>query len=307
MGHHHDHNHASATSEIKSKNLFFTMILNLTITVFELVGGLVFGSLALISDALHNFSDATSLIITYIAIKLSRLPSSPRHTFGLKRANIMAAIINAITLIVISIFLFKEAIHRFFEPRVVSGQIMILVSVIALIANVIGTMLLHKDSRKNVNIKSSYLHLLSDAVSSFGVILGGIGIAFLGWYWLDPLLTILISIYVLRESWFIVKDAVHIIMMGAPSDIDLLQIEKDIESIDGIQDLHHVHVWMLDDNQIHFEGHVKVKDMLVSQAETILENIHHLLNEKHHIHHVTIQFECNPCDTEGNLISNKKV
>lgn len=302
----HDHSHGithdGSGGQVKTRNLFITMILNFVITVFELVGGLLFGSLALISDALHNFSDGTSLIISYIAIRLSRHPSSAKHTFGLKRANILAAIINAATLIVISVFLFKEAIHRFMEPEIVSGKIMVVVSLIALVANVLGTYLLHSDAKHNMNIKSSYLHLLSDAVSSFGVILGGVAIWTMGWYWIDPLLTLLISVYVLYESWKIVKESIHIIMMGAPADIDILQIEKDIESIPNVNDLHHVHIWMLDDNQIHFEGHVKLDDMPLSATEPILNEIHRILEEKHGIHHITIQFECQKCDSVDSLI-----
>jgi cobalt-zinc-cadmium efflux system protein len=296
------HHHHGSGDSVKIKNLFITMLLNFLITVFELIGGLLYGSLALISDALHNFSDGTSLIISYIAIRLSYHPSSPRHTFGLKRANILAAILNATTLIVISVFLFREAIHRFIHPEAVSGRIMIVVSIIALLANIAGTYLLREDARRNINIKSSYLHLLSDAVSSFGVIVGGIGIWLYQWYWIDPLLTIMIAVYVLFESWKIVKESIHIIMMGAPADIDILEIEKDIENIPNVKDLHHVHIWMLDDNQIHFEGHVKLDDMPISKAETVLERIQHVLKEKHGIQHITIQFECHQCDSVNSLL-----
>lgn len=285
------HHHGSLTIG----KLTITILLNFGISLLELIIGFVFGSLALMSDALHNFSDGISLIISYIAIKLGERPTSPRHTFGLKRANILAAVINAVTLIIISFFLIKEAILRLFSPEPVSGVMMMFIAAMATIINIICTLILHADAKNNINIRSSYLHLLTDAVSSFAIVLGGIAIYLFRWYWLDPLLTLFISVYILFESWQIVREAIHIIMMGAPAGIDLQQIRQAIEALPEVIDIHHMHIWMLDDHHIHFEGHVTTHDIPISQTDAILRTITALLQEKFGIDHVTIQFECSTC------------
>jgi len=272
------------------------MMLNFVITIAEVIGGLVSGSLALISDALHNFSDGIAIIISYIAIKLKSRPKSEQYTFGLKRAEILAAVINASTLIIISFFLIKEAIERFFVPTEIAGELMLIVASIGLIANVVGTLLLKKGSKDNINIRAAYLHLLSDAVSSIAVILGGLAIIFWNIYWIDPVLTILISVYILRESYFIVKEAVNVIMMGSPESISLPNVRQEIESIENVTNVHHTHLWRLDEQNVHFEAHVEVDDMAVSHTTPLLQEINKLLADKFNIDHVTIQFECGGCE-----------
>lgn len=210
MSHNHSHNHGSETSE---KNLFITMALNFFITIAEIIGGFISGSLSLISDALHNFSDGIAIIITYIAMRLSKRPKTSKYTFGLKRAEILAAIINASTLIIISFFLIKEAIDRFYNPSPITGSLMLIVASLGLLANVAGTLLLKKGSEGNLNIRAAYFHLLSDAVSSLAVIIGALLIIFYKIYWIDPLLTVLISLYILKETYEIVKESVEILMM----------------------------------------------------------------------------------------------
>ena len=287
------HNHqAESTSE---RNLFITMVLNFVITIAEVIGGIYSGSLSLLSDALHNFSDGIAIIITYIAIRLSKRPRTLKHTFGLKRAEILAAIINASTLIIISFFLIREAIDRFSNPTPITGSLMLVVAVVGLIANVIGTVLLKRGSKVNINIRAAYIHLLSDAVSSLGVIIGAVFIMMLNITWIDPVLTILISLYILKETYEIVKESVDVIMMSTPPDINMSELQRAVESIPGVRNLHHVHLWKMNDSDIHFEAHIDVDDVLVSRTVEIQRQIEESLHDRNDINHVTLQFECDRC------------
>ena len=300
MSHNLSHNSAEGTSR---KNLFITMALNFFITVAEVIGGIISGSLSLISDALHNFSDGFAIIITYVAMRLSKRPKTSKYTFGLKRAEIIAAIINASTLIIISFFLIKEAIDRFSNPTPIAGSLMLIVASLGLIANVAGTLLLKKGSANNLNIRAAYFHLLSDAVSSLAVIIGALFIILYKIYWIDPLLTVLISIYILKETYEIVKESVDILMMSNPEGIDLNVIKNIVEKIPGVINIHHIHLWKLNDNDTHFEAHIEVEDMAVSKTIEIQKQIEHKLHDKYEINHTTLQFECGACD-EDELIKN---
>ena len=292
MSHSH-HHHPTGTSGIR---LLITIILNFIITIVEIIGGIISGSLSLISDALHNFSDGIAVIISYVAIRLNRRPKDEQYTFGYKRAEILAAVFNASVLIGISLYLFFEAYNRFINPNEIKGGLMIIVASIGLIANVAGTLLLKSGSKGNMNIHAAYLHLLSDSVSSLGVIIGGIFIFYYNVYWIDPIITVLISLYIIRESWFIVKDAITVLMMAAPPDISITEIEKSITNLDGITNVHHIHFWQINENDIHFEAHIEVEDVLVSQTEHKITEIEKLLRNKFDINHVTIQFESGRCN-----------
>jgi len=291
------HNHSHSAESTSEKNLFITMAVNFSITIAEVIGGFLSGSLSLISDALHNFSDGIAIIITYIAMRLSKKPRTFKYTFGLKRAEIIAAIINASTLIIISFFLIKEAIERFYNPSPITGSLMLIVAALGLVANVIGTLLLKKGSEGNLNIRAAYFHLLSDAVSSLAVIIGAVFIIFYKIYWIDPLLTILISIYILKETYELVKEALDVIMMSSPAGINLDELKILVEGIPGVINIHHVHLWKLNDNDTHFEAHIEVEDMVVSKTIDIQKLIEQELHERYEINHTTLQFECDKCDT----------
>jgi cobalt-zinc-cadmium efflux system protein len=295
------HNHTS--SDISGIRLLITMLLNFVITIAELIGGILSGSLSLISDALHNFSDGIAIIISYYAIRLNRKPVNNNFTFGFKRAEIIAAVFNASVLIGISIYLFIESYNRFVSPEEIEGSLMVIVASIGLVANVVGTLLLRTGAKDNMNIRSAYIHLLSDAVSSVAVIIGGLFIYFYNIYWIDPVLTVLISLYIIRESYSIVKEATLVLMMATPENISIQELEKSILQLDEIQNIHHVHLWRVNDKEIHFEAHINVDDMMVSTTESVLDKVEKLLDDKFHIHHVTLQFECNKCEDVG-LIHN---
>ena len=281
------------------KNLFITMLLNFLITVVEIIGGIVSGSLSLLSDAIHNFSDGIAIIVSYSAIRLSKRPRTLKYTFGLKRAELLAAVANASTLIVISFFLIKEAVERFSNPTPITGNLMLVVAVVGLIANVVGTMLLKRDSEGNINIRAAYVHLLSDAVSSLAVIIGAVFIMVFNITWIDPALTILISLYILKETYGIVKESVDVIMMSTPPDIDINEVQRALESVPGVKNIHHIHVWKMNDVDIHFEAHIDVDDVPLSRTAGIRGEIERCLHDTYDINHTTLQFECNSCWTKG--------
>lgn len=292
MGYHH-HKH----EDISSRNLLIATILNFIITIAEIIGGLMANSLALMSDALHNLSDGIAVLIAYIANKISKRSSNERRTFGYKRIEILAAFFNALVLIIIITYLFYEAVLRLYEPEPIKGLIMLVVAVIGLVANLIAVLLLRKDAHANLNIKSAYLHLLGDTLSSVAVIIGGILIYFFEIFWVDPLITILIGIYIIKETWSILKETVDILMQGTPGNIKVSQIQHAIEKLDPIENIHHVHVWSLSDSQVHFECHIDLKkDLKVSKTDDIKREIEEILHDEFDIHHVTIQFEFNVCD-----------
>ena len=282
--------------DINEKNIIISIILNLVITAAEVVGGLLAGSLALVSDALHNFSDSISLIISYIALKLSQRENSLRLTYGHKRAEILAALFNSAVLLIVVFFLFRAALDRIRHPVPIQGTLMIAVAVIGLLANLIAVLLLKKDSRKNLNIKSAYLHLLADTFSSVAVVIGGILIVAFGIMWVDPILTVLIGLYVLKESYDIIKQTLKILMQAVPEHINILEIQNAIEELPEVSNIHHVHVWQVTENEVHFEGHIDVsEDLNISRIADLNRKIERLLADRFGIEHVTIQVEFGSC------------
>ncbi|UOD35841.1 cation transporter [Deferribacteraceae bacterium V6Fe1] len=293
--HEHDHNHHHIdVSEVSAQKLFWVILLNFGITLAEIIGGIVSGSLSLISDALHNFSDAIAVIISYIALKLSQRKNSLKHTFGLKRAEILAALLNSSVLIGISVFLFYEAVKRFYHPEPIMGSTMLIIAIIGLAGNLLSIYFLDSGAHDNMNIKSAYLHMLSDAISSVAVILGAIGIIFFKIYWIDPVLTILIGIYVLYESFKILKKSVHILMEGTPVDISIEKIKEAVESIDGLKNVHHIHIWSVGEKDIFFEAHAELEDMMLSEAGKVRQKVENKLIE-FGVNHITLQLEVDEC------------
>jgi cobalt-zinc-cadmium efflux system protein len=262
------------------------------------VGGLLSGSLALLSDAVHNLSDTIAVAMSYVAWRISQKPRNIKRTFGYKRAEIISAFINsAILLAVLSILLF-EAIRRIQTPETIDSTLMIIVAVIGLAANLVSVLLLEKDSKSSLNIKASYLHLISDTVSSVGVVIGGILIKAFGITWIDPVITMLISLWILRETWHVMKKAVAILMQSAAS-LDYEAIRKDIEGMDQVKNVHHVHTWMSNENTIYFEAHIEMENIRLCEVSEIYEEIEHMLKERYGVSHVTLQAESDVCSDKG--------
>ncbi len=287
----HPHSHQK-----KSSRLIISILLNALITVVEIIGGIVSGSLALISDALHNFTDVFALIVSLIAVELQKHAHTETRTFGYKRAEVLAALLNASILLAVSFFLFKEAFARFIHPANVNTGVMITVALIGLIANAASVALLRKDARGNMNIRTAYLHLFTDTLSSVAVVLGGIFIWLFGIKWIDPLLTVLIGVYVLKEGYEIVMQAVRILMQHVPKGISIKDIKSDIEQIEGVQNIHHAHLWSVTEDDIYLEAHINViEDIRLSQSCLLKEKIEQILKTKYAITHITLQFEYNSC------------
>ena len=289
MGH-HSHQHGVETG--KEGRLIVSIILNFVITVVQVIGGMVSGSLALLSDALHNFSDALSLVVSLIAVRLAKRANTEIRTFGYNRAEILAALFNAVMLIIVSFFLFKESIHRFSNPKHVDCLLMIIVAGIGLIMNISSAVLLKKDAHDDMNMRSAYLHLFSDAMSSAAVMAGGFCMLLFKTYWIDPVLTILIGLYVLKVGFDLIRESIHILMQNTPKGIDIKAIQNEVEKVNEVMNIHHVHVWAVTEREIHFEAHVNLKeDIRLSESHAVRVKIEEILGNTFGIKHTTLQIE----------------
>ena len=300
MSAHHHHNH---TNSLKGRKLLWVAILNLSITIVQIIGGLLSNSLSLLSDALHNLGDSSAIFIAFLAAKKSAKEPNEHRTFGYKRIEILAALFNGIVLISISIFLFFEAYERFVNPEPIKGMMMLIVASFGLAANVISVFVLNKDKDHNLNIKAAYLHLMGDTLSSVAVILGGLAIWLYKIYWIDPVITVAVSIYIIYHTWGIIKQTVDILMQSTPNEIDLNDLKIQVENITEIENIHHIHMWKLDDKQIHMEAHINIKsNMTMEEMMLVKATVEHLLKHQFLIQHITLQIEYNSCDDRHDLI-----
>jgi cobalt-zinc-cadmium efflux system protein len=289
---------------LSGKKLLWAALLNFIITAAEIIGGLMSNSLALLSDALHNFSDGVAVFIAYVANKVSRRSASEKKTFGFKRIEILAALFNAVVLVAISFYLFYEAYKRFRNPEEIKAGLMMIVAVIGLLANIAAMVLLRKDSHHNLNVKAAYLHLLGDTLSSVAVIVGGILIYFFNIFWIDPLVTVVIGVYILKETFQILKETIDILMQSTPSELNLQAIKAEIEHVEHVANIHHVHAWKINEKEIHFDAHIDIKeDLPLLKLENLRMDIESILKNSFNVAHVTIQFEYGCCD-DKNLIAN---
>ncbi|WP_054683848.1 cation diffusion facilitator family transporter [Rhodothermus marinus] len=292
----HVHTHAHDGSR---RRLVLSIGLNLLISVAEIVGGLLAGSLALLSDAVHNLNDTASLVVSYVARRLTHRRPSARKTFGYRRAEIVGAFVNLVTLVVIALFLVKEAIDRLLAPQPIDAPVMLTVATIGLVANVLTAVLLHRDAHSSLNIRSAFLHIVSDAVSSVAVILGGVAILLWGAYWVDPVITIGIAVYIALLSLKLLRQTTHILMEGTPENLDPRHIAADLRQMAHVRDVHHVHIWQLDEHHLAFEAHVVVDEADLPRMEQIKRALKQRLREQYGIGHVTLEFESHPCCEEA--------
>lgn len=281
-----NHNH----EELAGAKFFWVTVLNVVITIAEFIGGALSGSLSLISDAFHNAGDSVSIVFSYAASRISKRRQNGRNTFGYKRAEIIAAFLNSIALALICVILIIEALKRISNPEPINGNLMLTIAVIGLAANLLSAFLLNSGSKSSLNMKATYLHILSDALSSVAIIIGGILIDLYNWTLVDPIVTVLVAVYIFYESIPIIRQTCRILMQGAPS-LDYDQIKKDLLQIDGVFSVHHVHAWSIDENNVIFSAHVNMHDMKLSEAEPIYSEISKVLKDKYHMCHVTIQAE----------------
>ena len=286
-GQHGHHSEANAGD----KRVLWAVAVNVLLTAAQVIGGLFSGSLALIADALHNFSDAISLGIAFAARRISRRPSNEIMTFGYVRAEMVAALINYTTLIVIGLYLAYEAMMRFIEPQPIQGWLIVIIAGIALAVDVITALLTYSLSKGSMNIRAAFLHNVADALGSVGVIVAGTLIILYGWHIVDPIVTLMISGYVLWQALSEIGGAIRLLMLGAPPDIDVDELIRAMRAVQGVGDVHHVHVWAIDEEQRALEAHVVTADPSPGVSEALKARIKALLRERFDISHTTLELE----------------
>ena len=296
----HIHKH-----QVSHRNLLVSILLNVVITIAQVAGGIISGSLALISDALHNFSDVLSLVFSFFAHRLSRRKASINQTFGYKRAEIMAAFINAMTLILVAGYLIYEAVQRFYSPQQIATGLVIWLSILGIVANGVSVLLLKDDSKKNINMRSAYLHLLTDMMASVAVLVGGLLMKYIQWYWVDSLMTLLIALYLVYVGYDLLKKSTQMLMLFTPSHIDIKQIVREVHKIPGVSKLHHIHVWHLNDEELHLEAHLDcTHNLTLTEFNELVHKVELLLFEKFHINHTNIQPEYKRVDPKNFIVQD---
>ncbi|MGQ8337905.1 cation diffusion facilitator family transporter [Sunxiuqinia sp. A32] len=276
----------------KHHKLGITFILNVLITVAQVIGGLISGSLALISDALHNLSDSMAVLLAYVADRIADRKKTTQSTFGFRRAEILAAFINGLVLVAVSFYLIVEAVGRFIDPTEVDFRWMFGLGLVGLIANTLSVFILHSEKDSNLNIKAAYLHLLGDALTSMAVIVGAVFIWYFQWYWIDPLITLFISFYLIFQTYQLLKESTGILMQFGPPNVDPVVVGERLLKVEGVRRVYHIHIWRLTDKTIHFEGHVVLtKDLKISETKEIHDQMIQILKDEFLFQHLTFQFE----------------
>ncbi len=281
--------------------LLITLLLNLLIPVAQVIGGVYAHSMALISDATHNFSDFVAVLIAYVAHRIGKKGASFQNTFGYKRAEILATTLNVAILIAASILIIYGAVERFYHPQTVLGKVVILMGGVGILGNGLSAWVLHRDSKHSLNVRGAFLHMIGDLLTSVMVLINGVVLIFRPWYWLDPLISILIVLFILKNCWSILKEAAGILMNATPREIDLEEIKDFLEQIPGVCGIHYLHAWNISASSIGFSCHVEVLDQRVSKTEAIGERIRHKLLHRYGIDHPVLQFETRSCGNGGIL------
>ncbi len=301
MSHNHNHNDEQPASLI---NLILAIIINGGIVVFEMVFGLLIGSMALISDAVHNLSDIAAMSFTYWAEKIARRPANDRKTYGYLKIEFIASFINSLVLSVVIAFVFWESLQRLMAPADIPGKTMLWVALVAFAGNGAATLLLKRISGRNFNIRAAWLHSMQDALFSLGVIIGALLITFFGWRFIDPLISMLICLFIAREIYKIVRHTVNALLDAVPADVDFNEVKKNLLAISSVAEVNDLHIWQTGTRQKLLSAHLKSSDDSPDH-EVIIRNVQEMLMHKHGINHTTIQIlpssaenmeHCNHCN-----------
>jgi len=289
------HGHAGGGSDFSAgKRLAAGLALNTAFLILEAVFGLLFGSLALLADAAHNFSDSLALVLSLVAVRIATRPPTFKKTYGYHRMGILAAFINSLGVMLVCLYLFYEALRRLAQPVEVAGGGMVLVAAAGFLVNG-GVALLLLRGRKDLNIRSAFLHLLSDALVSLGVVVSGAMIMVTGWTYADPLVTLLIGLLILVSAFQILKESTHILMESVPAGVDYLEILEDMRATPGVRDVHDLHIWEIGSRQYSLSAHVVVEDVPVSKAQALTSRLKTMLLDRHRVVHATLELESDPC------------
>jgi cobalt-zinc-cadmium efflux system protein len=288
----HDHHHQH-TIQPKALNSAFVVgiCLNFLFVVIEVIVGLYIHSLSLLSDAGHNLADVAALSLSLLAYRLMKVKSNQNYTYGYRKTSIIVALFNAMVLLVSIGAIAYEAAHRFFNPEPLPGTTIALVAGIGIIINSVTALLFFRDRKKDLNIKSAYLHLMSDALVSFGLVIGGIIIYYTKWFWIDPVLSIIIALTILFSTWNLLKESLRLSLDGVPADMNLQQVKDAAKKITGIKEIHHIHLWGMSTTENALTAHVVIDaKSSLAEAEKIKHDLKHEL-EHMNIQHVTLEIE----------------
>lgn len=290
-GHSHSHHHFEETREGNKKGLLIALLITTGIMFLEFFGGIFTNSLALLSDSGHMLSDASSLLLSFVAIWFASRPASPSKSYGFYRFEILAALFNGIALFVIAVFIVWEAFGRLFDPPTVASGSMMLIAFVGLFANIMSAFSLMRkgDVKNNVNLRSAYLHILSDALGSVGAIIAGILMLVFNWYIADPIISVIVAVLILKSGWGVIQHSVHILMEGTPIAIDQEEVKAVLEKIAGVIDVHDLHIWTITSGLDSLSCHILIEDDKNSQE--ILQKAIDTIRDQFKIEHTTIQIE----------------
>ncbi|MBX3532171.1 MAG: cation transporter [Rhizobiaceae bacterium] len=280
--------HSHGAEGGSDRRIGWAVAVNVALTFAQIAGGLLSGSLSLIADAIHNFSDAASLGIAYFARRIAGRAADDRMTFGYARAEIVAALINYTTLIVIGLYLVYEAFMRFAAPEPIEGWLVVWIAAFALVVDTATAILVYSLSKSSMNIRAAFLHNVADALGSIGVIIAGTAIILFDWLWIDPLITLMIAGYVLWQAFREIGGSIRILMQGTPEDVDAAALVADVRAVDGVEDVTHFHVWSIDEETRSFEAHV-MRSSPPEEDWKLLRSLRRVLRDRHGIRHATIE------------------
>ena len=293
--HNHSHSHFGDIADQATKRLALSLLLTAIFVVIEVVAGIFGNSLALLTDAAHNFTDVIALGLSWYALRIAAKPANSGKTFGYHRVGILVALINSTTLILIAVGIFYEAWQRLLTPPEVDSTILIGVGAVAFLINAGTAWLVQKGSEHDLNLRSAFLHLMGDVLSTLGAVIAGIIIAFTDWNWLDPLVSILIGGFILYNAWSVLKQTIHILLESTPENIDMTEMVSNLRSVDGVRDIHDLHVWSISENLRMLSAHVVIDNISIGEGVSIQQNINELLSHSYNIQHATLQLECEGC------------
>ncbi len=277
------------------RRFVLSLVLTALVLVAEVAGGLWTGSLALLSDAAHVFLDVFALGMSYLALRAAALPVDDRHTYGFHRMQVLAALANGATLLLVSFEIFREAWDRLQHPAPVLAGPMLAVATVGLVVNLIVALVLREHDHDDLNVRSAFLHVLGDALASVGVIGAGALILFTGWTLVDPLVSVLIALIILAGSGRVLRESVHILAEGMPEGMTATDVAEAMSHVPGVSDVHDLHVWTVSPGYVALSSHVTLADQSLSQAESVMGGLKQVLTDEFGIEHTTIQFECDNC------------
>jgi cobalt-zinc-cadmium efflux system protein len=294
----HTHSHFGDLAAQTTRRLSLSLILTLAFVVVEVIAGLMGNSLALLTDAAHNFTDVIALGLSWYALKIALQPANAGKTYGYHRVGILVALVNSTTLVLISLGIFYEAWKRFVSPPEVDAPVLIGVGAVAFFVNLITAWLVKRGSEHDLNLRSAFLHLMGDVLSTLGAVVAGIVIAFTKWNWLDPLVSILIGLLILWNAWGILRQTIHILLESTPANIDMPRMVADLLQVDGVRGVHDLHVWSISENLRVLSAHIVTGDIPISTGALIQRNLNEILSRRYDIQHATLQLECEGCASD---------